>query len=731
MKKYISISIFIGCIFIMSNIIASASTLKGKISGFVMNKKTGQPIPDANIIILGTNWGTASQDGGYYFIDNIPQGKYDIEARVIGYHNKTEKEIQIGENTALNFLLEQKPIEIDPIIVTATLFDHLQSKVTVSSEVLTLPRIQEQNGNTVGEVIESVGSIYIRSYDGFAGPQIASIRGSNTDQVLVLMDDLRLNTAQGGGVDLNTFPLAMLHRIEVLRGGHSALSGSDAVGGVIHLISKDVISPKGFNYGFNVTLGSFGTQNFDVYGAHRIGVISYFFNYNRIQSNGDFKFKLAENSKERKRENNDFKGNNFILKTKMDLGSRNQFQLLYQSFQTERGVIGSITLPSPKARRDEERRLLSLQSENQMTNRVRLKGQLYSQTFNNHYKDPEGWTPTDDFHENQALGLNFQGQFKITRNLNLTSGTEFRQDKLESTKFNAKNRNMQSLFAQLETQYSFSFSDLETQWTLIPALRWDNYSDVTYHTSPKLGVLISTGNETNLSLRANWGKSYRVPTFNDLYWPEESYGPGWGGSAGNPNLKPEIGTNFDVGLIFRKDAASFIQVEFSYFSNHINDLINWQEGADKWWKPQNISEAKISGLESSVKFRLPQNLAYLNIFHTWMKAIDRTQNSSTEGKHLPYRPDSKLDIIAGIKVRSVMANLNYRIVSKSYTQKDNLVELSGYELLNGNIRASITIAGFSANIKFQTLNILDKSIYIFDGYPLPGREFRLSFGFNY
>ncbi len=718
----------ISSVFLIGNTPASIRfqhSSSGKISGFITNKETGHPIPDANIVISNTSWGTASQDGGYYFIDHIPTGIYQITIQVVGYRNETRKEVTICQNTTLNFKLIPEVIQFDPILVTATRSDHLQSMVTVSSDVLTPQRIAQETGNTVGEITESLAGVYTKNYDGFAGPQTPSIRGANPDQVLVLLDDQRLNTAQGGGVDLNMFPIEAIERVEVLRGGHSALLGTDAIGGVIHIVSRESVPLKGFTYGTRTTFGSFGTRMVNFYGGHRFGPLSYFLTVNQSRSDGNFNYKALETGEEKRRENNDYKGNNIFFKTRLDVAKGHQIRFLFQSQDTERGVIGSVDWPSPQARRDENRKLFTLRSENQMASRWRLKEQIYYNTYDNHYMNPGGWIPEDDLHQTTAFGLDLQAQWTPHPHLTFTTGSEWRQDKLKSTKFTKTERSTQGYFVQGELSYSLSLLGLKTKWRWIPALRWNHYSDVEAKTCPKLGVLMTTGDQTSISLKGNIGTSYRVPTFFDLYWPEDDY------TRGNAALLPESSTNLDIGLVFRSKRSSFLQLESTYFQNDFKDLILWEPGDDWKWAPQNVGKAFILGLENTFTFRLPENRYYIIIAHTMMKATNETPGSEQEGNRLIYRPNTKLDISSGFNAGPINVNINYRIVGKRFTDPDNAQELALYQLLNGNIGATFSIGKFEINTKLQALNLLNKSIYLLDGYPLPGREFRFSMGFEY
>ncbi len=726
--------IFFGILIIVSLIrfdIALAEN--GKISGFIFNKSTNQPIPNANIILSNSTTGAASQAGGYFFINNIPRDSYDVTVKVIGYESQTEAGVSIGENTKLNFYLTPQPIQFDPIIVSASLTEHRQSQISVSTEILTSATLGKQTGSTAGEVLESVGGLYIKNYDGFAGVLSPSIRGSHTNQVVVLLDDMRLNTAQGGGVDLNSFPAAALEKIEVVRGGHSAIVGSDALGGAIQLISKESVTPRGFTYGLNTTLGSFGSRMVNIFGSHKIGILSYFANYNITQSDGDFAYKTPDTAQDATRENNDYKGNNLFLKTKLDLNQNHRIQLIYHDMHAEKGAAGSVNINSwsgepmltPNARSKYDRRLLSLQSMNQVTDRLRFEELFYYQTYDFNYKDPDVWSPTDDLHENKTLGFSLKGFYHFNSALSLAAGAELRKDQLKSTKFVVEDRDIQSLFGQAEINHDLSLFNLGTQWTWVPAVRWDNYSDMNSFTSPKLGLIIATGENINFALRGNVGQSFRAPAFDDLYWPDE----GWG--KGNPNLDPEISTNMDVGIVLSQKSSHFIQGEMSYFNNDVENLIAWGPEESGIWTPLNIGNAKIQGLETGIKFNQTEDRFSLSIFHTWMKATDETPNSLTEGKRLIYRPDSKLDIAGGIKIGQLNLNLNYRVVSKRYTSTDNAQTLPNYHLFNGNVGYGLKIAGFSIKTKLDVLNILDKSVYLNDGFPMPGREVRFTMGLSY
>jgi outer membrane receptor for ferrienterochelin and colicins len=697
----------------------------GKVSGIITDKKTGQPIPDANIILKRSQYGTSSGDGGYYFIKNIPQGEYTITVSVIGYQLETKTEIYISKNTRFDFALTPAIIPMNPIIVTATQSDHMQYRVSASSEVYTLSRIKENNGYTAGEIIETASSLFVKDNGGLAGVKSLSIRGSDNSQILVLLDGQRLNSAQFAGFDLNAIPGDALERIEIVRGGNSALFGSDAIGGTVNLITRESVPSRGFSLGMRSTFGSYSTTGLHLSGTYQRGNLFNFVSYNHIKSNGNFSYTDPNTSEEKARENNDYKSNTIFIKSKLKFSHHGSLQFTYQNLESNRGISGSILWLSPQARRQEDRKLYSLRYIQQISTGLRVKAQTYFQNYSHSYQNPDSWPPADSHHKNRVAGFDAHALWTLGSHFIVTSGGGVRNDRVESTDIRIHRRTNQNLFLQTEINYTVNLFRHQIQWNWTPALRWDSYTDIGSQTCPKLGLLISSGQKTLIGFRGNISRSFRTPTFNDLYWPEDMF------CRGNPGLKPEIGANFDFGLLFHSLQSSLFQMELTYFKNSIKNLIIWEPGLDWIWTPQNIGKATVAGLESTFTFRSPNNRFFFKIIHSWMKAKNNAPDSPDTGKQLIYRPDSKTDILTGFSIAPLRLNLNYRIISKRFTLSDNSSSIPGYSLLNGNVNLSCVLFGIAFDATLQMRNLLDKSISILEGYPIPGREIRFSLGFNY
>jgi iron complex outermembrane receptor protein len=367
--------------------------------------------------------------------------------------------------------------------------------------------------------------------------------------------------------------------------------------------------------------------------------------------------------------------------------------------------------------------LYGLLVDKQIFKRVRLNVQTYFQDRENRFSS----LYENDRHDNTAAGLDLYTRWMVHPAALFTAGFEMRKDALESTKFDRQHRDTRSFALQSEIGHPLRLAGMDMKWKWIPAVRWDGYGPDQSRTSPKIGVLIHPFRSFDLDVRGNAGRSFRLPTFNDLYWPEIIW-TGFGGVRGNRALLPESGENWDIGIVCRGTRLEFFSVELTYFQNRIKDLIVWESDADWVYSPRNVGRALISGIECDGSIRLPGERAYLTVSPTWMSSKDLTAAGSPG---LVYRPNYMIDVNAGAKISRLRLNAEYQAVGRRSTMPGNARILPPYTLVGGNIQWDASVFGFTLHSKFQVINLLDKSIFLVEGYPIPGREMRFTLGFDW
>ena len=690
--------------------------------GNVTDALTGRPVPDVQVFIPGIGEGAVSVENGRYILQRIPPGEYDLEVGVIGYRHLVDR-VRIQGNLRRDFRLDAEPIPFNPVLVTATRSSHLQSAVTACSEVLTREVLGERNGDTVGEIMGASTSVLVKDNGGFAGIKTLSLRGSTDAQVLVLLDGQRLNTAQSGGVDLNFIPAEALERIEIVRGGHSALMGSDAMGGAVHLVTRDPDPERKVAFGIGHTAASFGTRTGNAYGSLRLGPSQSFMLASRIESRGDFSYRPEDGGALRRRENNDIRGDAFMFKTRIDAERLGLFQASFQEYESERGTADPIAYPSSSGRRWETRRLGGVDWQKQAGS-VHVSVRTGVQTDRNRYRS----LYEDDLHRSTSSYAEARVRWTVRPFVLLQSGIEWNDDRLSSTKFQNQRRETQSLYTEAEVLRKFSAFGRFWEWKGIPALRWDRYGGGKGEACPKIGVLFRTGKSSIWTARGNWGRSFRLPTFNDLFWPALIW-PGYGGVRGNPELRPETGWHWDAGLSFQKIKPVLVQTECTFFQNRFNDLILWQSDADFVYAPVNVGRALIRGIETRLSLQTEEDRFRAELSPCWLQTFDRS-DAGRVGR-LPYRPEWKVDALVGFRISVLHVNFQYQHVGGRFTTAQNTAELPSYSLWHANAGVSRKIGALRVAARVQVNNVLNRAVSVLEGFPLPGRDVRLSLDASY
>ncbi len=306
----------------------------------------------------------------------------------------------------------------------------------------------------------------------------------------------------------------------------------------------------------------------------------------------------------------------------------------------------------------------------------------------------------------------------------LLYGFELAQNEINSTDLQNPTREQRSAFAQAEWRWTNVRHDRLLSFTLLPAVRVDDYSDAGTHASPKLGVVLKREKDVSVSLHASGGKSFRVPSMNDLFWPSGPF------TAGNPNLKPESGAQYDAGVLLQwPNAFGQWQVSFDAFYYRLDNLITWIPDANFRYSPQNIARAKVNGFEPALLWHAPQDRARLRVSYAKLSAKDAGDDPATRDKKLLYRPEHKLDASLSMQFFGATLGASYQSASKRFVRQDNSLSLPGYRLtsLFGNYDLAVA-GGYRVRLAGAINNLFDKRIQIIEGYPTPGREYRVTMG---
>jgi iron complex outermembrane receptor protein len=240
--------------------LAAGVNAQGTITGTVSAARDGRPLPDAAVIIDGAR-GVTTDSNGRFVIDRVPSGEHSLEARTLGYVSAAEK-VNVTENVTLtvSFSLTEEFIDAGDVVVTANRGASRIASVPSRVTLISSQAIRSRPASSVDEMLSTIPGLNIsRSFGIFSHKSSVTMRGlSGNEQarVLVMIDGVPVNKADGGSVNWNLLDPAMVDRIEVVRGPASSMYGSNAMGGAINIITR---RPEGRLSG-KVSAG-YGTYN--------------------------------------------------------------------------------------------------------------------------------------------------------------------------------------------------------------------------------------------------------------------------------------------------------------------------------------------------------------------------------------------------------------------------------------------------------------------------------------
>jgi outer membrane cobalamin receptor len=579
-------------------------------------------------------------------------------------------------------------VDVGQVVVTATKTEVEISDVPQATSVITKEEIMNTPDRSVAEVIQRAAGVEVTQYGPVGAVALPKIRGSESGQVLILLNGRRINDAQSGQFDLSNLPVNKedIERIEILRGAASALYGADAMGGVINIITK---TPSQVPYTrASAAYGRFGTQEYSLYHQWKPGPLAYGVSLSKEQSRGF-------------RENSDADKWSVGGELGYEITPRSEVKLSARMIQKKIGVPGSVTFPDPDDRQKDQNTLLDLSYQGKITSQLTLslKG------FQNNYRrtfDPgtQGSNTGSPFlHKNYATGGELQTNYAWGEAHLITGGAEFIHDRVNSSAIGVHEADRGAIYLQDEIE-------LAKPLTATIGIRYDSHSIYKDQLNPRVGTMLRL--PWDIRLRASAARSFRAPTFDDLYWPEDAF------TAGNPNLKPEKAWSYELGG--EKKFGNLALFKTAGFHRRVEDLIIWQMGSDGIFRPNNVKTVEVWGVETELVFYPCRGLAIpLNYTFLYPRDLSTGDPVPLKTKHMAnvgVEYVTSFGLKTSLKGRYVQYYLNQTTaLNRDYFVADAKMsyELKVYQNLKGEAFLSLS-------------NVLNRDYQINEGYPMPPRS---------
>jgi len=614
---------------------------------------------------------------------------------------------------------------IDEVVVTATRNQTLTSSIALPATIIDRDEITLRPGSLLTSSLVTVPGLGVRSYGGGAAVQTVSLRGLGPENVLVLIDGMRANSYQNGGVDFGLIPSAYAEKIEVVRGGHSGLYGADAVGGVINIFSRPPTSAWGG--GVRVSAGSFGFSAFEGGFNGSSGTVAWRALARRERGTGGYTFTFDDGVRTQvlTRHGEDFQSD--LLDGRVDLDAADNIKIRAGATwrEADRGSPGPVTDPlsAGRARLYDKNVLAQTGVDWTASKAIRVNLQGAFQRADQRYSDPGtllGGSPLNSTSTQQSVLISPLVRWTPSENSSWNIGGELNTAWLTGSETYDSRRWQTAL--SVDGQYAINLPwKCPAEVIIYPSLRYDTISDVGDDLSAKVGLNIGILAAPLVRVRASYGKNFRAPTFNELYWI----------AGGNPGLRPERAYTADVGIVIGWNVFGPITLNAGAFSIDSRDRIVWLPATGTYWSPRNIAEVRSRGIEIEGSWRLFDERLRLTANTAWLESTTESDNfpgDPTEGKQLVYVPGQTFSAELTLLLGPADLGVQQFWSSYRYTTPANDEYLPSYATTSAVVRTHLSAAGITGTLKLEVTNLFNTSYQVIALYPMPGREFRATIG---
>lgn len=672
--------------------LATAASALVTIQGEVTDPQ-GKSVCNATVTLEGTSIGAICDFDGRFRLHRVPEGTYTIRATHIGFAPislQIEAVAEYIEPVTLRFAKET-PVPMDEIVVTGTKTPRVLKDAPLPVVVIDLREIDHRHADTVADVMDHVPGVTLMP-NGFTRSSV-SIHGLPQEYCLLLVDGQRQYGRHADAVDLETIPTEAIERIELVKGPSSVLYGSDAVAGIINVITRgglsgpiaDLYASGGSkdSYTFRSRLGGplLGWQH------HLAG---------------------GWNTSDYMGEGYGFRNLNARLTSQRTLKGAHllRVKLGYSDEQTEE-MPRTEEFPGGHYLDDE---VMDGQVgwSWQATGSSRWDGAAYY--YDQYRRDARpGGDPREWDRENYRVEL--QNTTQVGKHA-LTGGVELRFDHIEYTLIHGrKSQRLSGLFVQDEWEWS-------NVLTAVLASRVDHHDRWGVIAVPRAGVALRP--TESAIVRVSGGTSFRAPSLSDLY--EHQYYHPWGGGfwlGGNPDLEPEksVGANLDVELL---GSTATLSVEM-FYNRLTNRIAQEDAGEEIDGKPVrklvNKEEAVSDGLAVQIRW-LPRSGLRTRLAYTYLYTEDKAT-----GLVFDYSPEHTVDVGIGWQPsgRGFSLNVDGKYLGERYASASRGRKLSEAYVLNLAFEKRI-VSGLSI---FATVdNMFAEKLYWESRYFEQGRQYK-------
>ena len=586
------------------------------VSGTVEDSKSGRPIPLVNILDELSGTGTVSDESGKFELSVSEQAQMEITFKHIAYGHHYQ--VFSSSDTGVVVPMTETLLQMNDVVVTSTRSGYLLRDVPIATEIIGTKEIKESGATTVSELLaQRAGVSTSVNVDGGA---IFNMLGLDSRYILILKNNQPVTGRFNNRVDLDQVSTNRIKKIEITKGPGSAVYGTDAMGGVINIITEDPSEFPSLDLGYRAS--SFGGTPSEIYrepvnsivkGSVALPIknvtLSNDITYQHFTKGQQFEYISADQIDK--------------LNLNTDLSwahSDHEVYISHQYFgQKDQGAtrLSSGTVLYTNATTI-DRSQLRLTHSWKIKETSSIHQTIRKADYIREYevKNNDGQTEKDDItqEDNTEYELLFNHQ---RNNITLNGGLEFSKPKYKSDRITGgeQEKDIAGVFNQVA-------------WSILPnleivsGLRLDKYGDTTV-VSPRLALAYKPSDQW--TYRTAYGHGFRAPSFMEslIDWEHIQFGYT---VKGNPDLKPEVSRGLTLGAEYRN--KNNFQASALIYHNRFSNLIKDYALESGILSYRNIEKAYFTGLELITKWTITSSLSAS--FTT-----NYVKNEDTEGNQIP------------------------------------------------------------------------------------------------
>lgn len=605
-------------------------------------------------------------------------------------------------------------------------------------QIMTSTDLERIGVQSVSDAVRRLAGVMVKDYGGMGGLKTVSIRGLGDQHTAVLYDGVAFNDAQSGATDISRFSLENISLLSLSIGQSDDIFQSAkafASAGSLNIrTAKPQLGNKKVKSQVLLSTGSWGMFSPAIIQSYKITsswAATLNGRWQRVDGIYPFKFDNGQSIENRKRYNSDVDIWQTELNLYGDLKKAGSLQLKVFYFDSERGIPGSTISESIKAteRLWNKDFLTQANYEKKINSKFSIQGlakysHLYSRYIDVDIKYTDGFQ-LDKYTQTEYYG-SASALYKPTDVISVSLAQDYSYNKLESNFINqqypSRSTSLTALNIQAKTNRLTATASLLGTYIGENVKQGDRPKDKK-RLSPAFSLSYNPF-DIGLRFRASYKDIYRVPTFNDMYYFR----------MGNTGLRPEISRQYNIGTtLYRSvnDTYSLLSVSVDAYINKVKDKIVIFGAGPQVLKMVNMDNVTVHGLDIATTSEFDLSSTY-KLIAIGSYSYQSSKNDETK-KQVPYTPEHSGS--GSLSFENPWLNVTYSLVAsgKVYSKQDHtkMSRIESYYDHSVSVNKTFLLKQTKLRLQAELLNLSNKNYEIMQGYPMPGRSFRVLTAFTF